>query len=178
MEWKNVLAKIVPTVATALGGPLAGTVVSAIGEIIGISEPTQDKIRDAIEKGQLTGAQVTQLRELELKLKAEEQERGFRYADLEVKDRQGARERDSWFVKTGRHNWRADIMFGLAVAVICWLVYSIWKDPTINEFMKGIITLVLGRFLGYLDSIYNFEFGTTRGSQSKDTTIQQLSKGA
>lgn len=178
MEWKNVLAKIVPTVATALGGPLAGTVVSAIGEIIGISEPTQDKIRTAIENGQLTGEQISNLRELELKLKAEEQERGFRYADLEVRDRQGARERDSWFIKGGQINWRANLMFILAVVVICSLVYAIWKDPTINEYMKGIVTLVIGRFLGYLDNIYNFEFGTTRGSQSKDTTIQQLSKGA
>ena len=62
-----------------------------------------------------------------------------------------------------------------AVAVIVGLVYAIWKDPDINEFLKGIATLVLGRFLGYLDNIYSFEFGTTRGSQNKDATISQLS---
>ena len=65
-------------------------------------------------------------------------------------------------------------MFLLAVAVIVALVYAIWKDPSINEFMKGIVTLVLGRFLGYLDNIYSFEFGTTRGSQNKDSTIDKL----
>ena len=54
------------------------------------------------------------------------------------------------------------------------LVYLIWKDPNINEYMKGVVTLVLGRFLGYLDNIYSFEFGTTRGSQNKDSTINAL----
>lgn len=34
----------------------------------------------------------------------------------------------------------------------------------------------LGRFLGYLDNIFNFEFGTTRSSQKKDDTILNLTK--
>lgn len=98
-------------------------------------------------------------------------------ADLEkayLSDVQDARKRDSEFVKAGRRNHRADIMFLLAVAVICGLVWIVWKDAAINEYVKGIFTLVLGRFLGYLDNIYNFEFGSTRGSQSKDATINQL----
>ena len=87
-----------------------------------------------------------------------------------------ARKRDSVFVSAGKRNYRADLMFLLAVSVICALVYLVWKDPTINEYMKGIFTLVLGRFLGYLDNIYNFEFGTTRGSRDKDATISNLTK--
>lgn len=175
MDWKKVIGTLAPTVATALGGPLAGGVVVAIGDLLGISEPTQDKIKVAIENCALTGEQVTGIRTLEMTLKAEEAERGFRYADLEFKDRDSARLRDTDIIKSGRRNYRADVMFVLAVAVICGLVWAIWADQNINEFLKGIATLVLGRFLGYLDNIYNFEFGTTRGSQSKDVTINQLS---
>jgi hypothetical protein len=54
----------------------------------------------------------------------------------------------------------------------------VWKDPNINEYVKGIFTLVLGRFLGYLDNIYSFEFGTTRGSKEKDETIKNLTGGS
>lgn len=175
MDWKSVIGTLAPTVATALGGPLAGGVVVAIGELLGINEPTQDKIKVAIENGALTGEQVTGIRTLEMNLKAEESERGFRYADLEFKDRDSARQRDAELAKAGVRNHRADWMVALAVAVIVGLVYAIWKDPDINEFLKGIATLVLGRFLGYLDNIYSFEFGTTRGSQNKDVTINQLS---
>ena len=174
MGWKDTLGKLAPTVASALGGPLAGVAVSAIGELFGISEPTQDKIKVAIENGSLTGEQISGLRQLEMKLKAEEAERGFRYAELEFKDRDSARGRDAEIVKAGKRNYRADAMFLLAVAVIVALVYAIWKDPSINEFMKGIVTLVLGRVLGYLDNLYSFEFGTTRGSQNKDSTIDKL----
>lgn len=68
-------------------------------------------------------------------------------------------------------------MFFLAIAMISGLVWLVWKDPNINEYMKGIATLVLGRFLGYLDTIYNFEFGTTRSNKAKDETIKNLSQG-
>lgn len=175
MGWKEIIGTLAPTVASALGGPLAGAAVVAIGELLGITEPTQDKIKVAIENGSLTGEQVSAIRLLELKLKGEEEERGFRYTELEFKDRDSARGRDTELNKSGQHNYRADAMFMLAVAVIVGLVYSIWTEPSINEFMKGVVTLVLGRFLGYLDNIYSFEFGTTRGSQTKDATINKLS---
>jgi hypothetical protein len=66
-------------------------------------------------------------------------------------------------------------MFVLAVVMVGVVIWIVWKDQSINEYVKGIFTLVLGRFLGYLDNIYNFEFGTTRGSKEKDATIKQLS---
>jgi hypothetical protein len=89
-------------------------------------------------------------------------------------DRKDARSRDTEFIKSGKRNYRADVMFVLAVAVICGLVWIVWKDPGINEYVKGIFTLVLGRFLGYLDNIYNFEFGTTRGSQRTRDLLAQV----
>jgi len=95
----------------------------------------------------------------------------------EVKDRDSARERDSEFIRRGVHNYRADIMVAVAAIAVAWMVYLVWSTPSLNEYVKGIVTLVLGRFLGYLDNIYSFEFGTTRGSKDKDETIKQLSGG-
>lgn len=100
-------------------------------------------------------------------------------ADLDkayLADRADARKRDAVFITAGTRNYRADFMFFLAVAMIAALVWLVWKDPSINEYMKGIFTLVLGRFLGYLDNIYNFEFGSTRASKAKDVTIENLTR--
>ena len=100
-------------------------------------------------------------------------------ADLDkayLADRADARKRDAVFITAGTRNYRADFMFFLAVAMIAALVWLVWKDPSINEYMKGIFTLVLGRFLGYLDNIYNFEFGSTRASKAKDATIENLTR--
>ncbi len=96
----------------------------------------------------------------------------------EVKDRDSARGRDVEFIKRGMTNNRANFMFFLAVVMVALLVWIVWKDQGINEYVKGIFTLVLGRFLGYLDNIYSFEFGTTRGSKEKDETIKQLTGGS
>lgn len=95
----------------------------------------------------------------------------------EVKDKDSARDRDKAFIAAGTRNYRADLMFVLAAGAILFMVYAVWETQGLDEYAKGIITLVLGRFLGYLDNIYNFEFGTTRGSRTKDATIDQLSRG-
>jgi hypothetical protein len=96
----------------------------------------------------------------------------------EVKDRDSARSRDAEMVRRGVHNFRADIMVAVAAVAVAWMVYLVWSSPSLDEYVKGIVTLVLGRFLGYLDNIYSFEFGTTRGSQNKDETIKKLSGGS
>jgi len=90
-------------------------------------------------------------------------------------DTQSARNRDVAIVASGAHNYRADSMYVLAIILIAALVYVVLKSG-LDEYAKGIVTLVLGRFLGYLDNIYYFEFGTTRINRSKDTTIENLSK--
>lgn len=95
---------------------------------------------------------------------------------LYLADINSARIRDTAFITNGKYNHRANIMFILAFAIVAWLFYIVWSDPEINEFAKGVVTLILGRFLGYLDAIYNFEFGSTRSSKEKDNTINQLSK--
>lgn len=95
---------------------------------------------------------------------------------LYLADVQSARVRDTAFITNGKYNHRANIMFILAFAIVAWLFYIVWSDPEINEFAKGVVTLILGRFLGYLDAIYNFEFGSTRNSKDKDATIAHLSE--
>ena len=132
----------------------------------------------------LTEADALKLRQYEmdheeelLRLRIEDNKIDLESFKEEVKDRGSARERDMEFIKRGVTNNRANVMFFLAVVMVGLLVWIVWKDQNINEYVKGIFTLVLGRFLGYLDNIYSFEFGTTRGSKEKDETIKQLTGG-
>lgn len=156
---------------------LAGAVANKGKEFV------EEKLGVKLEE-QITPERALQLKQIELDREDELQRWALenRKLDLEefkeeVKDKGSARMRDQALMAIGRHNWRADLMFLLAVLMIAGLVWLIWKDPSINEYVKGIFTLVLGRFLGYLDNIYNFEFGTTRNNRTKDATIEQLSRG-
>lgn len=129
--------------------------------------------------------EVSKLRQLQfdheerlLELGIEKAKQDLEAFKEEVKDRDSARIRDAEFIKRGVTNNRANLMFFLAVVMVGAMVWIVWKDQNINEYVKGIFTLVLGRFLGYLDNIYSFEFGTTRGSKEKDETIKQLTGGS
>lgn len=157
-----------------LGGALLSKGKDVVEEKLGIDI---DKALGT-EEGRIKLKQLEMEHEqwlVEADIRRNEQElQGFK---VEVEDRGSARTRDVEFIKAGARNYRADLMFVLAVAIICGLVYIVWQDQGVNEYVKGIFTLVLGRFLGYLDNIYNFEFGTTRSSRTKDVTIEQLSKG-
>lgn len=75
-------------------------------------------------------------------------------------------------------NRRRDGMFAACFLAVLGLVYIVVYAPDIGEYGQGVITLVLGAFVGYLTSMINFEFGTTRGSAAKDATITDMTKTA
>lgn len=75
---------------------------------------------------------------------------------------------------TTYRNSRLNVLAAAAmIVVILCLAIVVWVQVK-DEFAKGIITLILGRFLGYVDNVYNFEFGSTRGSKAKDDVISNL----
>lgn len=169
-----------PLVASLLkfGFSVLAPVVAAKGK-----EVVEEKLGIDLEKMLGSEENRRELRKMEMENEqffaalAERSEiRDLDYFKAEVQDRNTARLRDSEFIKQGMQNWRGHVMFALAVTICCWLTWIIWKSPELPEYTKGIFTLVLGRFLGYLDNIYNFEFGTTRGSRDKDRTIGKLSE--
>jgi hypothetical protein len=167
----SILSDLLPIGASILGGPIAGAATKWLADKLGLSDSTITSVTDALQ-----GVDPLERAKLEqefLKWSIQEQNRMW---ELELKDKESARTRDTAYIVSGSRNYRADLMFLLAVTVICGLVWIVWKDSGINEYVKGIFTLVLGRFLGYLDNIYNFEFGTTRSSKTKDATIENLSK--
>ena len=120
---------------------------------------------------QMLTANTQMANDFQLKILAQSEELDKLYL-LDIED---ARSRDVKLAQAGQKNWRADSMYALAVLVVISLVILIWKTPEITEYVKGIVTLVLGRFLGYLDNIYSFEYGRTRSSSLKDDTINKLS---
>jgi hypothetical protein len=101
----------------------------------------------------------------------------IREYEVQVDDTKSARDRDMVMMQAGYRNSRANAMLGgagLAVVVILFVV--VWNSP-MDDFEKSILTLILGRMLGYIDQGFNFEFGTTRSSAKKDETIGKLSEG-
>lgn len=162
----DILKSLAPTVASALGGPLAGAAVTALGGIFGLSNATQDKIADVISNGQMTPEQVARLRELELQFTSDERERGFKYAELEFRDRDSARQ-----MQVATRSYTPEILSWLiitATLVLEGYVLTQGIPPQVSD-------IVAGRVLGTLDTAFvtvlSFWLGTSYGSRQKDATI-------
>lgn len=167
--------------------PLIGLAIQALPSIIDLFDAPESVKRigkDAANIAQvITGAKTSEeaakvlgqdpQKYAEFKLAVEDKKR--EWEEMYLKDVQSARDRDAKLAQAGYRNWRAHGLVVLAIAIIGWIIYIIWTTPDINEYVKGVMTFLLGRFCGYLDNIYNFEFGTTRSSKQKDETITSLS---
>jgi len=167
MDWLGTIGKIAPTVASAFLGPLGGAAVSAIGELLGISEPTQDKIKAAIENGSLTGEQISAIKQLEMKYKSEEAERGFRYTELEFKDRADARKAN---VDGGTQKY----LFWLSLVLLA-VTLSVEGTVLFNGVPDTVPQLTVGRILGLMDSValmvLSYWYGTSSGSAQKTALL-------
>ena len=86
MDW---LKQIAPTIATAMGGPLAGMAVSAISKAIGVDP---DKVGDMISNNKLSAEQIAQVKIAEIELQKQAQELGLNFEKLSVEDRKSARD--------------------------------------------------------------------------------------
>lgn len=161
MDWFSTIKTVAPTVAAALGGPLAGEAVTALIGIVGGTG--QEDVRKAIESGRLTAEQISQLRQLELQFQENERERGFKYAELAFKDRDSSRQAN---VAGGTQK----ALFWLSVVL---LVLCLGTEVTV--LVKGLpqsaSELVVGRVLGLLDAIamtvLAYWYGTSSSSAVK-----------
>lgn len=142
MDWLATLEKLAPTVATAMGGPLAGAAVSALSNMLGVDP---QKVPSYISSAQLTPEQLSKIKELELSYQNDEKERGFKYTELVYKDRESARNSN---VAGGVQNklfYLTLLLLGLTLGSEGWVLFHGYP-PEIPE-------IIVGRVLGLLDSI-------------------------
>lgn len=169
MDWTTVLKSIAPTVATALLGPLGGVAVSALGNVLGVSEATQDKIADVIKSAGMTPEQITALKQLEQEYQNTEKERGFKYAELSFQDRDSARKAN---VAGGTQR----PLFWLSLLLLCVTIGS-EAIVLFHGYPPETSDLVVGRVLGLMDAVamlvLSYWYGTTNGSAQKSELLAQ-----
>jgi hypothetical protein len=157
MEW---LKTIAPTIATALGGPLAGMAVSAVAKAIGVSP---DEVQDVISSGKLTAEQVASIQLAELELKKQAQSMNLDFAKLIAEDKQSARE-----MQIATKSWIPAL---LAVFVTIGFFGILLGLMTEHFKTSDALMLMLGSLGTAWTGIIAFYFGSSAGSQAKDKLI-------
>ena len=160
MEW---LKQIAPTIATALGGPLAGMAVSAVSKAIGVDP---DKVEDIISNNKLTADQVAQIKIAEIELAKQAQELGLNFAKLEVEDRKSAREMQA----TTRSMMPPILAGAVTVGFFGIMVMMFFNKVDSNN---QAILMMLGSLGTAWTGIIAYYFGSSAGSQAK---TEMLSK--
>ena len=85
MNW---LVQIAPTIASALGGPLAGIAVTALCKAMNLNEA---EVNGIIQTGKCSADQITQIKLAEIELQRQAQELGLDFEKLAVADSVSAR---------------------------------------------------------------------------------------
>jgi len=163
MDW---LKSIAPTIATAMGGPLAGMAVEAISKAIGV-DPSE--VQNTINSGKLSADQIAQIQTAELALKARAQEMGLDFEKLAVADRASARQMQ---MTTGSF---VPPLLSVLVVVAWTTIQYFLLTHVIDPSMRELVARVLGTLDGALMLVLSFYFGSSAGSQAKDSMLHQSS---
>jgi hypothetical protein len=174
IDWKKIVGAVAPTLATALGGPLAGIAVKTIAtQVLGKSDASEDEVEAAI-----LGADpqtLIRLKEVELEFKATMVNAGIKLEEIASSDRASARDRE---VKA-QDSWTPRVLATVIVGGFLWCVYAVLSGY-ISDLKDPMIATLVGTMIGYTsakaDQIVSYYFGSSASSKAKDETISTIAK--
>lgn len=164
-DWKSALGKVAPMIGAAVGGPFGGMAASAALSLLDI-DPEKGK-----EEAQLEEAIASMTPDQAFKLKMAEEnwlttmkELELKEKDLHAKDRDSARnmqiETNSWVVST----LAIITVIGFFAVVGLILSGKVPLDSTLTGFVLGAVS-------SKAEQIYNFFYGSSKGSKDKTMHI-------
>ena len=158
------IGSVAPTIATALGGPVAGMAVKAIsGALFGHDSATEEEIRTVLANP--TGDQLAALKKIDTDFAVQMKALDIDLERIAAGDRASARdmqkETKDWIPRA----LAVSVTIGFFAILIYMLVYGL--PTTGNE----ALLLLLGALQTAWGGIIAFYFGSSSGSQKKDQMI-------
>lgn len=167
----DVISSVAPTIAAALGGPLAGTAVQALSTaLFGKPDAPATEVEAAVAAA--SPETLLKMKQAENQFKLDLEKLGVDRDRLIFDDMNSARQ---------RHQQVKDkepaILAYLAMFVFALLVAIVLTQADMfagNEFAKYVIGIVIGSSIGWVDKAYNFYLGSSKGSKEKADAIGRM----
>jgi uncharacterized membrane protein YdjX (TVP38/TMEM64 family) len=158
------IGSVAPTIATALGGPVAGMAVKALSNaLFGHGDANQDEIQAALANP--TAEQLSVLKKIDADFKVQMKSLDIDLERIAAGDRASARdmqkETKDWIPRA----LAVSVTIGFFAILLYMLVYGL--PTTGNE----ALLLLLGALQTAWGGIIAFYFGSSSGSQQKDKMI-------
>jgi hypothetical protein len=172
---KKTLLPIAPTLASVMGGPLAGMAVATLAGELGVEVPEGAKTADV--ESQIIAKLETATEDGWLRVKEAENTFKIKLRELEIDEEKVlAMDRDS--ARKMQVQVRSKMPGFLAVVTLiafCGtlgaLLYMGAEQIIIEQNLTATIGIVLGVLLSSMKSIYNYYFGSSEGSKRKTEII-------
>lgn len=169
-DWKSIVGSVAPTIATALGGPLAGMAVSAISQaVLGKPDASEAEIADALAKSNNP--------DILLKLKTAEQEFAAKMKQLDIDlekiaadDRVSARQREVAVKDTTPRNLAYLYTGGYFVMMAALFKFGVPEES--RDLLNTLIGILSAAEVG----IITYYFGSSAGSAKKSEMMDKLLK--
>ena len=163
MDWKSIVSTVAPWIGTALGGPLGGMAVSAISDALGLSDKTEETIKQALSGA--TPEQMLAIKNADQAFALQMQELGFKQVkDLEAiaaDDRKDARDMQ----KTTRSPIPALLSIFVTLGYFAILIGMMTGKLQVSD--SQALLIMLGSLGTAWGMVMAFWFGTTNGSATK-----------
>lgn len=150
----KLIENVAPTIATALGGPVAGMAVKALSNaLLGHEGGSQEDITTALENA--TPDQIASIRKVDADFKVQLKKLDIDLAKIAADDRASART-----MAVSTHSFTPSIMS--YVIVVCWAIIQYFLfTHIIDASMRELIARVLGTLDGALMLVLSFWFGSS-----------------
>lgn len=163
-DWKKLVSTVAPAIGTALGGPLGGLAVKALGSAFGLSQDaTEDQVAAAV-----AGASPSDL--LALKQADQQFAKDMKSLDVDLErismqDRDSARQREV----AVRDNTNRNLAYAYTAGYfgLLWSILYFGVKPEVETLINvliGILTAAQAAIMGYY-------FGSSKGSDDKNKII-------
>ncbi|MCY7295110.1 hypothetical protein [Alteromonas sp. a30] len=169
MSWKSTLSAIAPTLATALGGPLAGGAVKFLAaNLLGDEEASSQRVEDFILSA--NPEQLADIKRLDHQFKLDMEKLGVDVFSLEVKDRDSAR-------KHHKSHWMPSVICLLLTIFVAAAAWALMKVQIPQE-NASILYMLFGQVVTAWGTSIAYWVGTTKSSSDKTQMMSTQSKNS
>jgi hypothetical protein len=170
MDWKRTLAAVAPAIATALGTPLAGVAVQMATSALGLSEQTEDALKNAVMGGD--PATLIALKKVDRDFLVQMKQLDVDIYKIDAGDRADARG-----LAKDKGIWIQGSLTILFCGLFTFLLGAIFTgEEVVHPTMRDIANFLLGTLTGLLVQQFNFWFGSSEGSKRKGTEMASVLK--
>lgn len=167
---KKAVSVIAPTVASVIGGPIAGVAVSQLSSLLlGKPDGSPDELLTAFNGA--SADKLLQLKQLEADTQIKLKQLELDVSKLDYDDTSNARQRQIEMAKyTGKGDVVQDSLAIILLVGVFALITALFTVPIPKDSMQ-IIYMVAGTLLGTLTTVFGFYFGSSKAAKLRDFPV-------